>query len=143
MEPVSFHTEILSIMHACGDARHPSRDTATLIEAIIQTGAARLCRHAVSLSNSEDRLLESLLFMMRSDRPRLGHVMRNVSYKKLAKQMQRAVTEEATEDPLLGCYAPPRAPPALSFLDPVGSDSRLDFLSLLDDQTGDSVSRER
>ena len=143
MEPVSYLSEILSIMHACGDNRHPLRETAALVESIVQSGMTRVCRHAASLSRSEDRLLECFLFMMRGDTPRLRHVMRNVSYKKLAKQMQRSAAEGATEDPLFGCYAPARGPPTLSFLDPIAPDSKLDFLSLLDDRTSDSVSRER
>ena len=144
MDPVSFISEIQSIMHACGDARHPSRETATLIESIIQSEMGRVCRHAASLSRSEDRLLESLLFLMRGDAPRLRHVLRNVSYKKLAKQMQRSLAEEATEDPLFVCSGPARGPPTLSFLDPIGTDNKLDFLSLLEtEQSPDSVSRER
>ena len=142
MEPVSFLSEIQAIMHACGDSKRASRDSALLIESIVRTEITSVCRQAFSLTQSEDKLLESFLFLMRRDKPRLKHVLRNVTYKKLVKQVHRSISEESVEDPLIGCSGlkPPLSAP---FLDPIGSDTKLDFSSLLDSDVTDCVSAER
>ena len=140
MEPVSFLSEIQAIMHACGDSKRPSRDSAVLIESIVHAEITCVCREAFSLTQSEDKLLESLLFLMRRDRSRLKHVLRNFSYKKLVKQVHRSISEESVENPLIGSGLKP--PLSAPFLDPIGSDTKLDF-SLLDSDVTDCVSTER
>ncbi|KAI6649057.1 Transcription initiation protein SPT3-like protein isoform X2 [Oopsacas minuta] len=142
MESLSFITEIQAIMHACGDSRRATKQSAGLIESMVRADITHICTHGMSLNQSEDRVLEYILFLMRGDRYRLKHVLRNVSYKKLAKQVHKSVSEESMEDPLLGCGTSKHSL-TVSFMDPIGPDTNLDFSSLLDKESLDSINTDR
>ncbi|XP_012874486.1 PREDICTED: transcription initiation protein SPT3 homolog [Dipodomys ordii] len=144
--PVSFATELQSMMFSLGDARRPLHETAVLVEDVVHTQLVNLLQQAAEVSQLRGARVisaEDLLFLIRKDKKKLRRLLKYMFIRDYKSKIVKGIDEDdLLEDKLSGSSnTNKRQKIAQDFLTSI--DQTGELLAMFEDEEIDDVKQER
>ncbi|XP_069879714.1 transcription initiation protein SPT3 homolog isoform X3 [Dipodomys merriami] len=144
--PVSFATELQSMMFSLGDARRPLHETAVLVEDVVHTQLVNLLQQAAEVSQLRGARVisaEDLLFLIRKDKKKLRRLLKYMFIRDYKSKIVKGIDEDdLLEEKLSGSSnTNKRQKIAQDFLTSI--DQTGELLAMFEDEEIDDVKQER
>lgn len=143
-KPISFVSELQSMMYALGDVRRPLYETAVLVDDIVHTQLINMLQQAAEVSQLRGARVisaEDLIFLLLKDKRKLRRLLKYMNFRDLRAKVMKGIEDDDTSEDKLSSNVSKRQKLAQDFLSSV--DQTGELLSLLEEEEIDEVKQER